>query len=107
MTDEFGQSVDGAGDGMAGGDVLLQKIVTWQGDTNRDLAVDIRDFLTLSRNFNSSGAVWDDGDFDGDGFVTVRDFLGLSRNFNNRVVLPSPAPPVVDSLFVDEVDWRF
>ena len=100
VTDAFDQPVDGDGDGLAGGDVLLQAVVTWKGDANRNLSVDVRDFLTLSRNFNRSDATWNDGDFDGDGFVTVRDFLQLSRNFNKRVDVtqPGPAPLAVDQL---------
>ena len=63
------------------------------GDFNDDGAVGVRDFLVLSRNFNSTGAAYDDGDANCDEAVNVRDFLILSRNFGASAGATAAAVP--------------
>ena len=65
------------------------------GDLNCDGAIEVSDFLILSRNFNQNVAPNADGDLTGDGLVNVRDFLTLSQNFGARAeaaTVPVPEP---------------
>ena len=74
--------------------LVEETIGTFAGDANLDRAVNVSDFLILSRNFNGAGG-WGQGDFDGSGTVAVQDFLQLSQNFNRTtsaiVAVPEPA----------------
>ena len=62
------------------------------GDADGDNEVSVRDFLLLSRHFDS-GTTWQQGDFTDDGLVNVRDFLVLSRNFGERVEVSTVPEP--------------
>ncbi len=55
------------------------------GDVDCNGTVEFADFLSLSRNFGSVEAGWDNGDFDGDGSVGFPDFLILAENFGESV----------------------
>lgn len=57
---------------------LVRKV---NGDANFDGEVSFPDFLTMSGNFNQSGATWSQGDFVPNGVVEFPDFLELSANF--------------------------
>ncbi len=117
----IGTILDGNGDRTPGGDFNTEAIVTWAGDANLNLIVDFSDFLTLSRGFGSTDAVWAEGDFDGNGTVDFSDFLGLSRNFGKERVIMTPEAEAsmaltaffasqaddddVDEAFADDSDW--
>ena len=63
-------------------DYLFERVLsTERADLDLNGRVDVRDFLTLSRNFGKSDAVWSEGDLNGDGVVDLKDFLLLSSNF--------------------------
>ena len=53
-------------------------------DFDESGAVDVDDFLTLSRSFGESVTPGTSADIDCDGAVTTRDFLALSRSFGQR-----------------------
>ena len=63
-------------------------------DLDDDGVVNVRDFLILSRSFNTTVEPGTGADIDGDGQVNVRDFLVLSRNFNKVV-----SAAAVDAVF--------
>ena len=64
--------------------IFLERGQVLQGDANLDGAVDVNDFLAVSRSFGDGPSSWAGGDFNGDGSTDVRDFLILSRNFGLR-----------------------
>ena len=71
-----------------------ESVLKVNGDANFDGNVDVRDFLTLSRNFNESNLPFSQGDFNADAEVTTRDFLILSRNFGATLAGGSSAAAV-------------
>lgn len=85
VQDASGNALDGDRDGEAGDDFQDSLIVTWRGDSDRDLDVDFTDFLVLSSNFGRTSIGWSEADFDNDGVVGFTDFLYLSANFGNSV----------------------
>ena len=67
-------------------------------DINFDRVVSVRDFLRLSRNFNTEQD-YEGGDINCSGSVDVRDFLILSREFGTRTV---PTVEITGQKFRDE-----
>jgi hypothetical protein len=80
----FGKSLDGDGDGLAGGDFQRSLVITLAGDADLDLGVGFSDFTLLADHFGMAGG-WARGDFDGDGRVGFSDFVLLAGNFGGTV----------------------
>ncbi len=59
------------------------------GDLNRDGAVSIADFITLSSNFGKSNIGWSGGDLNYDNEVSIADFMQMAANFGQNN--PQPA----------------
>lgn len=59
------------------------------GDADHDGDVDVWDYVTLKRHFNSSGG-WEDGDMDFDGDVDYYDYAALRDHFGESSAVPGP-----------------
>ncbi len=75
------------------------------GDANGDGDVDFFDFLTVSREFNSTDSSWYRGDFNFDGQTDFGDFLILSRKFgqsasSQAAAVPEPTSATMASICV-------
>lgn len=70
---------------MATARTALTAAYATPGDANLDGVVNFDDLLTLSRNYNTTGAAWATADFNGDGVVNFSDLLLLSRNYNTAL----------------------
>jgi len=55
------------------------------GDTDKNGAVNIDDFISVKNNFNGTGS----GDTDGDNDVDIDDFINVKNNFNHAVTPPA------------------
>ena len=87
-----GISLDGGGDGIAGGDFIDQHYVAIPGDTNLDGVVDVlNDAFALVANLNSTtDLAWADGNFNSDGVVNVLgDAFVLVGNLGRNVQILS------------------
>jgi hypothetical protein len=60
------------------------------GDANRDRAVNFADLLALAKNYNKTGATFDQGDFNYDGTVNFADLLILAKSYNKSLAAPAP-----------------
>ncbi|MDA8564236.1 DVUA0089 family protein [Mariniblastus sp.] len=95
-----GLSLDGDGDGFAGGFRDDEVYVAIPGDANLDGRVDVlSDAFALVANLGTNGgAVWAQGDFNGDGDVSVLgDAFLLVANLNEDVVPPATATSFASS----------
>jgi hypothetical protein len=84
IADAAGNALDGNGDGTPGGNHVSEAVLTWQGDTDRNLTIDFADFVNLANAFGGPGG-WGDGDFDDDQVVAFDDFVAMSNNFGKTV----------------------
>ena len=85
-------SLDGDGDGIAGGDFIDQHYVAIPGDANLDGVVDVlNDAFALVANLNSTtDLAWADGNFNSDGVVNVLgDAFVLVGNLGRNVQILS------------------
>ena len=85
-------SLDGDGDGIAGGDFIDQHYVAIPGDANLDGVVDVlNDAFALVANLNSTtNLAWADGNFNSDGVVNVLgDAFVLVGNLGRNVQILS------------------
>jgi hypothetical protein len=64
---------------------------TLAGDANRDRVVNFADLLALAKNYNKTGATFDQGDFNYDGNVNFADLLILAKSYNKSLAAPAPA----------------
>jgi len=106
-----GLSLDGDGDGNAGGDFTNRIYVAIPGDANLDGDVDVNDvdFSTLENNGDlsivkrnlglDSGGSWSIGDFNGDGDIDVNeiDFSTLENNGDLSILYRNLGRNVVPS----------
>ncbi|MDA8564237.1 hypothetical protein N9L06_07290, partial [Mariniblastus sp.] len=95
-----GLSLDGDGDGTAGGIRDDEVYVAIPGDANLDGRVDVlNDAFALVANLGTNGgAVWAQGDFNGDGDVSVLgDAFILVANLNRDVRPPGTATLLANS----------
>jgi hypothetical protein len=86
LHDLAGLSLDGDGDGTAGGDYVREFSVARPGDANLDGRVDRADAAIVAQHFGQlADAAWTDGDFTGDGSVRLADLAIVQRNLDPSV----------------------
>ena len=91
VVDTTALTLDGDGDGAAGGAYELTLLVTLPGDADLDGSVDASDWVPFNEHFGTAaGATWLQGDFDGDGDVDAADATLLNDYFGQQV---DPAVP--------------
>ena len=90
-------SLDGDGDGTAGGAFSEEVYVALAGDANLDGRVDVlNDAFILVNNLGATGGTWTQGDFNGTGTVDVLgDAFILINNLGQSVQLPATSQTLV------------
>jgi hypothetical protein len=84
VSDWSGVTIDGDGDGQAGGDLTLDFFFLG-GDATGDRVVNFDDLLILAKNYNKPNQTFAQGDFTGDGVVNFDDLLVLAKNYNKTL----------------------
>src|SRR5207253_1930068 len=91
VTDTAGNTLDGDGDGVAGGSNVFN-FFFMPGDVNHDGAVDFGDLVILSQNYNGTGRSFRQGDVNYDGAVNFGDLVTLSQNYGSTLGGAASAP---------------
>jgi fibronectin type 3 domain-containing protein len=94
VTDGFGNTLDGDGDGAAGGDYVVD-VTVFAGDATNDGKVDFNDLVVLAQNYDTTGKTYAQGDFNYDGAVDFNDLVILAQRYETAI--PAPAAPVAAS----------
>jgi Chitobiase/beta-hexosaminidase C-terminal domain/CotH kinase protein/Lamin Tail Domain/PKD domain len=86
VTDAANNSLDGDGDGVAGGDFTLPFFFL-SGDADHDRDVDFNDLVALAQNYGQSGKTFAEGNFDGDaaGNVDFQDLVQLAQRYGTSL----------------------